>query len=177
MKNLISTLAFLGLFAVSMTSCHDKAAEKRIAQLEARIAELEGKNAGNAPATMTPTATAAPEEKPDGPLPAMTFETMDHDFGTIKQGDVVKYTYKFKNTGDAPLVIQNVQGSCGCTVPVWSKEPVPVGGDGVITAQFNSAGKSNLQNKTVTVTANTWPKNTTLRFKAMVTPKEETPAK
>src|SRR5690606_17283558 len=111
-------------------------------------------------------------EKPEGPLPAIEFETTDHDFGTIKEGDVVKYTYKFKNTGDAPLIIQNAQGSCGCTVPVWAKDPVPVGGEGSITAEFNSSGKPNVQNKTVTVTANTWPKQTVLRFKAMVTPKE-----
>ncbi|HOO09444.1 MAG TPA: DUF1573 domain-containing protein, partial [Cyclobacteriaceae bacterium] len=79
--------------------------------------------------------------------------------------------YSFKNTGEAPLIIQNAQPSCGCTVPEWSKEPIPVGGTGFIKAEFDSNGKPNIQNKTITVTANTWPKVTTLRFKAMVTPK------
>jgi hypothetical protein len=83
---------------------------------------------------------------------------------------VVEYTYKFTNTGEAPLIIQNAQGSCGCTVPDWTKKPIAVGEEGYVTAKFDSKGKPNIQNKTVTVTANTWPKQTVLRFKAMVTP-------
>lgn len=169
MKNLIRIMLLLSLSLVVMVSCRDKDAEKRIAQLESRIAELEGKGPGVA--TTAPQHTAAvPETKPEGPLPTMQFATLEHDFGTISEGDVVEYTYKFKNTGDAPLIIQNAQGSCGCTVPNWSKEPIPVGGEGFVTAKFDSKGKPNIQNKTVTVTANTWPKQTVLRFKAMVTP-------
>jgi hypothetical protein len=83
----------------------------------------------------------------------------------------VEYTYSFKNTGAAPLIIQSAQGSCGCTVPDWTKEPIAVGATGFVKAKFDSSGKPNIQNKTVTVTANTWPKQTVLRFKAMVTPK------
>jgi hypothetical protein len=101
----------------------------------------------------------------------MEFTNTDHDFGTINEGDVVEYTYAFKNTGAAPLIIQSAQGSCGCTVPDWTKEPIPVGATGFVKAKFDSNGKTNIQNKTVTVTANTWPKQTVLRFKAMVTPK------
>ena len=101
----------------------------------------------------------------------MEFATIDHDFGTINEGEVVEYTYSFKNTGEAPLIIQSAQGSCGCTVPDWTKEPIPVGGTGFVKAKFDSNGKTNVQNKTVTVTANTWPKQTVLRFKAMVLPK------
>lgn len=167
MRNLVG-LVLLSLLLVVMVSCRDKEAEKRIAQLESRIAELEGKGAGvsNAPQT----SAATPETKPEGPLPVMEFATLEHDFGTINEGDVVEYTYKFKNTGEAPLIIQHAQGSCGCTVPDWTKEPIPVGGEGYVKAKFDSKGKPNIQNKTVTVTANTWPKQTVLRFKAMVVP-------
>ena len=131
---------------------------------------MEGNNS-TASSAATPVATPAAETKPEGPLPVFEFATTDHDFGTIKEGDKVSYTYSFKNTGEAPLIIQNAQPSCGCTVPEWSKEPIPVGGTGFIKAEFDSNGKPNIQNKTITVTANTWPKVTTLRFKAMVTPK------
>ncbi|MDV3308104.1 MAG: DUF1573 domain-containing protein [Cyclobacteriaceae bacterium] len=167
MRNLVG-LALLSLSLLVMVSCRDKEAEKRIAQLESRIAELEGKGSGVPTGPQTTAAT--PETKPEGPLPAMEFATLEHDFGTINEGEVVEYTYKFKNTGDAPLVIQSAQGSCGCTVSDWSKDPVPVGGEGFVTAKFDSKGKPNIQNKTVTVTANTWPKQTVLRFKAMVVP-------
>jgi BMFP domain-containing protein YqiC len=171
MKNLVG-LALLSLSLVVMVSCRDKEAEKRIAQLESRIAELEGKGSGVSTAPQTTAST--PETKPEGPLPVFEFETLEHDFGTINEGDVVEYTYKFKNTGEAPLIIQGAQGSCGCTVPDWSKEPIPPGGEGFVTAKFDSKGKPNIQNKTVTVTANTWPKQTVLRFKAMVVPASNT---
>lgn len=166
---LVKPFILLAFVAMMTSACKDKNAEKRIAQLESRLAELEGKKTAT-PGAPSPT-TPAPEAKPEGPLPKMEFQTTDHDFGTIHEGDVVEYTYAFKNTGDAPLIIQGAQGSCGCTVPDWTKESIPVGGTGFVKAKFDSNGKSQIQNKTVTVTANTWPKQTVLRFKAMVTPK------
>jgi len=168
-SNMLKTLFIAALVAVVSISCKDRDAEKKIAQLESRLAELEGKKSPSA--TPTPATTPAPEEKPEGPLPVMEFSNTDHDFGTINEGDVVEYTYAFKNTGAAPLIIQSAQGSCGCTVPDWTKEPIAVGATGFVKAKFDSNGKPNIQNKTVTVTANTWPKQTVLRFKAMVTPK------
>ncbi|MCB0492174.1 MAG: DUF1573 domain-containing protein [Cyclobacteriaceae bacterium] len=159
------------LVGAAFASCKDRAAEKRIAELESRLVQLEGNGATPSSAVASPAATPVADTKPEGPLPSFEFATTDHDFGTIKEGDKVEYTYSFKNTGEAPLIIQNAQPSCGCTVPEWSKEPIPVGGTGYIKAEFDSNGKPNIQNKTITVTANTWPKVTTLRFKAMVTPK------
>ncbi len=174
MKTMKGILLMTAVVAFVAIGCNNRDSEKKIAQLEARLQELEGKKAAAPTPAVTPEAPAV-EEKPTGPIPAMEFETIDHDFGTIKEGDVVEYIYKFKNTGEAPLIIQNAQGSCGCTVPEWSKEPVPVGGTGIIKAKFDSNGKPNTQNKTVTVTANTWPKQTVLRFKAMVLPKASVP--
>ena len=170
-QNVLKSFVFFGLLVLLATACKDRDAEKKIAQLESRLAELEGKKSPDpATAASTPVA-AAPETKPEGPLPAMEFATIDHDFGTINEGQIVEHTYSFKNTGEAPLIIQSAQGSCGCTVPDWTKEPIPVGGTGFVKAKFDTSGKPNAQNKTVTVTANTWPKQTVLRFKAMVLPK------
>lgn len=158
-------------------ACNDRNAEKKIAELESRLKELEGKKAAGA-STVTPANTAAnpvitppAETKPEGPLPVAAFAKLEHDFGTIKEGQVVEYTYTVKNTGAAPLIIQSAQPSCGCTAPDWTKTPIPVGGTGYVKASFDSNGKPNIQNKSITVTANTWPKQTVLRFKAMVTPK------
>jgi hypothetical protein len=172
MKMMMRIVMVIALASMAF-ACKDRNAEKRIAELESRLAELEGKKAAGVTTTAPTPETPAPEQKPDGPLPAMTFEKTDHDFGTINEGDVVEYTYAFKNTGEAPLIIQGAQGSCGCTVPDWSKDPIPPGGSGYVKAKFDSNGKTNVQNKTVTVTANTWPKQTVLRFKAMVTPKDQ----
>jgi hypothetical protein len=163
--------------AATVTGCRDKAAEKRIAELEARLSQLEkDKPAANTvtPTTTTPTpdATAVtPATKPEGPLPAFKFEQTNYNFGQIKEGEKVIHSYKFQNTGEAPLIIENVQPTCGCTAPDWSKEPIPVGGTGFVKVEFDSNGKQGVQNKTVTVSANTWPKTLVLRFSAQVNPK------
>lgn len=169
-KNLLIALAAVAV--LSLGACKNKADEKRIAELESRLAQLENNKATSAAQTPAPTQSVA-DEKPEGPLPVATFETVDHDFGTINEGQKVSHTYKIKNTGEAPLIIQSAQPSCGCTVPDWTKEPIPVGGTGFVKAEFDSSGKPGINNKTITVTANTWPKTTTLRFKAMVTPKSD----
>jgi len=161
----------VSVLALIFVACGgNKESEKRIAELESRLAEIEG-GAASPAATTQP--TQKPEEKPEGPLPSFEFEEESHDFGTINEGDVVEHTFTFKNTGEAPLIIQSAKGSCGCTVPTWPKEPIPVGGTGEIVAKFNSKGKPNVQNKTVTITANTWPKQSRLRIKAMVTPSSD----
>jgi hypothetical protein len=162
-------LILLIVVAIAFTACKDKEAEKKIAALEARLAELEGGKKDRGLTLENPKKT--PEVKPEGPLPVIEFAEMEHDFGTIKEGEKVTHIYKLKNTGEAPLIIQDAKPSCGCTVPEWTKTSIPVGGEGFVKAEFDSNGKPNLQNKTITVTANTWPKQTTLKFKAMVTPK------
>jgi Protein of unknown function (DUF1573) len=167
--------------AASAFGCRDRAAEKRIAELEARLSQLEGnKSAANSaaatPQVADPNAAAATppvEVKPEGPVPAFKFERLEYDFGQIREGDKVNYTYKFTNTGEAPLIVQSVQPSCGCTAPDWSKEPIPVGGTGFVKVEFDSNGKQGIQNKIVTVVANTYPKQMVLRFKAQVNPKPE----
>jgi hypothetical protein len=173
MKRILSFWIMMAGTMVLLTACKDRAAEKRIAELESRLAQIENNKGASNAATATPTTTPVTEEKPEGPLPVASFEKTEHDFGTVNEGQKVSYTYKLKNTGVAPLIIQSAQPSCGCTVPKWSNEPIPVGGTGFVTAEFDTNGKSGINNKTITVTANTWPKTTTLHFKAMVTPKTE----
>lgn len=89
----------------------------------------------------------------DGPV--LTWEKKTHDFGDIYQGDKVEHTFYFTNTGNEPLLITNVQVSCGCTTPKgWPRDPIPPGGRGELTISFNSAGKSGKQNKPVTIVSN-----------------------
>src|SRR5258708_6231337 len=76
-----------------------------------------------------------------------------HDFGKIKQGVPVTFEFKFTNKGKSPLVITNAQGSCGCTTPNWTRDPVMPGGEGVVKATFNASAAGPFD-KTVTVTAN-----------------------
>jgi hypothetical protein len=87
--------------------------------------------------------------------PVITFEKKTHDFGDMVQGDKVEETFKFANTGTEPLIITNVQVTCGCTTPKgWPRDPILPGGKGELTVAFNSAGKMGKQNKVVTVVSN-----------------------
>ena len=80
-----------------------------------------------------------------------------HSMGKIKEGEVLEVAFKFKNTGNKPLVISSVTASCGCTVPEKPENAIAPGEEGVIRAKFDSNGKSGMQQKTVYVTANTTP--------------------
>jgi hypothetical protein len=100
---------------------------------------------------------------PTGPKTNIAVTKDLWDFGTIKAGETVEHVYKFKNTGNDPLIISNASGSCGCTVPQWPREPIAPGKTGEIKVVYNSTGKSGKINQTVTLTANTEPATTTLR--------------
>ncbi len=87
--------------------------------------------------------------------PVIRWEKTTHDFGDITQGEKVDYTFKFTNAGNQPLVITNVEVTCGCTTPKgWPRDPIMPGSKGELTVAFNSAGKIGKQNKVVTVTSN-----------------------
>lgn len=93
------------------------------------------------------------QDKVSGPV--ISWEKKSHDFGDISQGDKVEHTFYFTNTGNEPLLITNVQVSCGCTTPKgWPRDPIPPGGKGELTISFNSAGKLGKQNKPVTIISN-----------------------
>ncbi|MDB5011182.1 MAG: hypothetical protein JWQ06_1971 [Mucilaginibacter sp.] len=109
-----------------------------------------GKTAQQPDSTKTTTANAAN-------APVMKFEFESHDFGKIKEGDKVNYEFKFTNTGKSPLIVSNAVASCGCTTPEWPKTPLQPGQEGKIKVTFNSANKTGLQDKLITITANTNP--------------------
>lgn len=100
--------------------------------------------------------------------PKIEFAVMEHDFGKIIQGEQVSFTYRFKNTGNAPLIISAVEKTCGCTDTRFPKEPVKPGEEGSISITYDSKGHKGFQNKRVIVKANTNPSETILKFKAQV---------
>lgn len=107
--------------------------------------------------------------KPDDPNgPKIVFEVMEFNFDTIMQGDTVKYTFRFKNTGKAPLLISDVHVQCGCTVPQYSKEPIAAGKSGTIYVEFRSYGKMGYQDKWITVMSNSNGGDVILHLKGTV---------
>ena len=89
------------------------------------------------------------------------------------KGADATHEFKFKNTGNQPVIIANVQASCGCTTPDWTKTPVLPGKMGVIKAMYNSAGRPGVFNKTVTVTSNATEPSKVLSIKGSVLTKEQ----
>lgn len=114
--------------------------------------------------------TVSPSDVSSGQKPVFSFEKEKHDFGTIQEGTLAKHDFTFTNTGNAPLVINNARGSCGCTVPEWPREPIAPGETGTIHVEFDSANRTGSQQKQVTLTANTVPNKKVLRISAQVQP-------
>ena len=95
-----------------------------------------------------------------------------YDFGKVKEGDIVEYSYRFKNVGTQPLVIIDARASCGCTIPEKPEKPVAPGEMGFIKVKFNSENKSGVNHKTITVESNANPEFPILMLNGVVIGKE-----
>lgn len=105
---------------------------------------------------------------PDLPKTSISFDSNFHDFGVIPDSKKVYTQFVFTNTGKEPLMILAAEGSCGCTVPSWPKEPIAPGKSSIIEISFDPNGKSGEQTKIVTITSNSEPTTTILTIKATV---------
>ncbi len=77
-----------------------------------------------------------------------------HDFGKIPQGKPVYYSFEIINTGKTELKLDNVQASCGCTTPEWSRDPIAAGGTATIKVGYNAAAEGTFD-KPITITYHT----------------------
>lgn len=151
MRKIVLTISLVSLIA--FTSCKENASEK-----------IKTDNV----------AQAAVRDEAAKAVPVMTFEKMEHDFGTIEQNAAQEAAFKFTNTGNAPLIITDAKSSCGCTVPNPPKEAIAPGESSELMVKFNGAGQNQVT-KTITVTANTEKGSEIIRIKAFVNPKGAAP--
>lgn len=106
--------------------------------------------------------------------PQIEFEKDSHDYGTVENGANGDCVFIFKNTGNAPLILENVKGSCSCTVPSWTKDSILPGKTGEITVHYNTSSSGPI-NKSVTITSNAVNEAVkVVRIKGNVLPGKET---
>jgi Protein of unknown function (DUF1573) len=115
--------------------------------------------------------TAVKSVKKSNPVIKMAqihFAQTTIDLGTIKENVVVEKKFSFVNEGNANLVIINAEGSCGCTVPLFSKEPIAPNGKGEIVVKYTAKNMMGPQKKTITVTTNGKPEIIKLHIEGWV---------
>ena len=105
---------------------------------------------------------------------ALRFDSRIHDFGIVREaGDKVSHTFTFRNTGDEPVVIVSASSSCGCTVPVYTREPVLPNGEGHIEITFDPMNRAGSFDKEVTITTSERAR-VRLRITGNVVPRQRT---
>ncbi len=82
------------------------------------------------------------------------FPETEHDFGKVKEGEVVNYVFKFENKGTQPLLVKNVKTSCGCTAAITSEKELKPGQTGTIKVDFDTKNRMGKASKTITVVSN-----------------------
>ncbi len=163
LRSVLVATALTAFTLPTLTSCGDKAAKTETAGVNRTEEELSAEDLISNPNT------ANPQEVPlDNSLGVMTFAEKEYDFGDIHQGEIVKHTFTFNNTGKKPIIIDNASASCGCTVPTYPRTPVAPNDKGVIDVQFDSKGKSGQVSKVVTIRANTLPNINEVTIRANV---------
>lgn len=154
MKNIIFTLSCIAI----LTACQNKANKDGMISTDL---------------VSNPVSASSPDTVGKA-YPKIFFYETTYDFGKITQGEKRDHIYKFKNTGKSDLIISSAEGSCGCTIPEYTKEPVKPGQESAIHVIFNSEGKHGAQHKTVTVIANTIPNATQISLTGEVLIQENT---
>ena len=149
----VFAIALVELSGISSTAFFNKYGKKNNAK-EVHLAEDDQAKRDQEIKTMKKTTMEVAETK--------------FDFGKLKDGDKVRHNYKVKNTGSEPLLIANVQTSCGCTAPSFPKAPISPGEEAEITLEFNSAGKEGRVQKNALIVANTDNSPFSIGFEAMV---------
>jgi hypothetical protein len=171
MKNILFITSIFAVFA-----CNQKGSDNSGSSVSNDATEQVSINEGSEGQNIDPDVITNKESasghKGKPAEPVFKFEEEEWDFGTITEGAKVSHTFRFKNVGNAPLVIQSATASCGCTIPKFSKEPIAPGEEGKIPVEFDSKGKESQITKDINIIANTNPVQKIIRIKVNVVPKK-----
>jgi Protein of unknown function (DUF1573) len=113
--------------------------------------------------TETPPAVVNPN------APKIVFKENEFDFKSVDEGPKITHEFIFTNKGKEALVLSNVKASCGCTTPVWPKEPILPGQEGKILVTYNTSGRPGPFTKSITITSNADEANKVITIRGTVT--------
>ncbi len=113
------------------------------------------------------TATTPAAVNPNAPK--IVFKENEFDFKSVDEGPKITHEFIFTNKGKEALVLSNVKASCGCTTPVWPKEPILPGQEGKILVTYNTSGRPGPFTKTITITSNADESNKVITIRGTVT--------
>lgn len=146
-KKVLFGLLFL---SVTVFACQEKSSTEQVQNTIQNVDE--------APADATTKDADAKAQQPETDpqaAPTMEFDAVEYNFGSVTEGTKVKHVFKFKNGGNAPLIISDATTPCGCTVPKYPRNvPIQPGQSEEITVEFDSNGKSGSQVREVTFATN-----------------------
>lgn len=148
MKKTILSLSLVALIATGFTACNNEKASDKV-------------NSENVQ-------DAAARDEQLASLPVVEWDKVEHDFGTLKQGDIAETIFTLTNVGKSDLIIAKAKGSCGCTVPEWPRHAIRPGETAEIEVKFNSRNKKGKATNTVTLATNTEKGSEVVRIKAFV---------
>lgn len=109
----------------------------------------------------------------ESPKAIITFDKTTYDFGTIIEGDVVSHVLTFTNTSDVPLIITNVRGHCGCTVPRWPHDSIMPGETASLSIKYDTKNKRSNPTQSISITANTEPSVINIELQSKIIPRSE----
>ena len=159
-SNIIKVVSCFILSSI-LISCDDEKSKKEEAELAGHLST----NLVENPRTLN-TDSAAMNE-----LGRLQFVDTLHNFGPMKEGEIVEYEFEFENKGKKDIIITDAKASCGCTVPTFTDKPVKSGEKGKIKITFNSEGKVGYNEKLTFLTTNGNPSNYNLYIQAEVNAK------
>ena len=164
MKNLLKVTP-LAVFMMLASCTKDQSADQLVTEESTVVQDQSAQDA-----VVAEMPEAAEAQAPAGPLTTVALSEAQFDFGKIKKGEQKEHIYEITNTGDQPLIISNVEPTCGCTVPEYTKEPVMPGKKAKITLNFDSSSFEGLVNKQAKVFANVERNPIMLSFTADIQP-------
>lgn len=155
---MLKNTLFLGMLLLVL------ACNKTTADQQEDITEVEG---GIAEIIRNP--VSAGEETVDtSNVAKLMFTTSTYEFERVDAGAIINHDFSFTNEGSVPLIISDVRSTCGCTVAEWPRKPIAPGESGVIPVRFDTKNKNGIQNKPITITANTFPAKSVIYLNGQV---------